>query len=205
VDQSTLVEVPIDEGRRFLARFAADGNPVQAAFWAKTAEEGLWFLYVVSALYDSVGPAAAYRAVHASFQKLGKSSISTSEIKVIGPSNPIAKDVLAFMSRYPGRYMSGSATFGSTDLEQVFIYPAHAFTFTQANPMNPEEIGQELIRLMRSPTPKWSQVTLTDGSFFRGVPSSVERGPDNATMVRFCVDEAVRPIALERIASIKEV
>jgi len=40
VDQSTLVEDQIDDGRRFVERFAADGNPVQAAFWVKTAEEG---------------------------------------------------------------------------------------------------------------------------------------------------------------------
>src|SRR5215210_5979645 len=68
VDQSTLVEAQIDDGRRFVERFAADGNPVQAAFWVKTAEEGLWFLYVVTELIDHVGPAAAYRAVHASLR-----------------------------------------------------------------------------------------------------------------------------------------
>src|SRR2546426_12048478 len=93
VDQSTLVEDQIADGRRFVERFAADGNPVQAAFWVKTAEEGLWFLYVVTELIDRVGPAAAYRAVHAALQKLGESGVSSSEIKVISPKNPIAKDV----------------------------------------------------------------------------------------------------------------
>jgi hypothetical protein len=59
VDQSTLVEDQIDDGRRFVERFAADGHSVQAAFWVKTAEEGLWFLYVATDLVDREGPAAA--------------------------------------------------------------------------------------------------------------------------------------------------
>jgi hypothetical protein len=205
VDQGTLVEIPVDDGRRFVTRFAADGNPVQAAFWAKTDEEGLWFLYVVSALYDSAGPAAAYRAVHESFQKLAKSSIFTSQIKVIGPNNPIAKDVLVFTSRYPGRYMSGTATVGSTTLDQVFIYPTHVFTFAQASPMTSEQVEHEILRLMKSPTPKWSQVTLRDGTAFRGVASSIERGAHNMTVVRFCVDETFRSEPLDDIVSIKEV
>src|SRR5438132_4438138 len=97
VDQGTLVEEQIDDGRRFVERFAADGNPVQTAFWAKTAEEGIWFLYVATEIFDRDGPAAAYRAVHASLRKLGKSSVSSSEIKVISPNHPIAKDVLAMV------------------------------------------------------------------------------------------------------------
>ena len=42
MDQGTLVEFQISDGRRFVERFAADGNPVQAAFWVKTEEEGIW-------------------------------------------------------------------------------------------------------------------------------------------------------------------
>src|SRR5438270_334306 len=66
VDQGTLVEEQIYDGRRFVERFAADGNPVQAAFWVKTAEEGIWFLYVATEIFDRDGPAATYRAVEAS-------------------------------------------------------------------------------------------------------------------------------------------
>ena len=31
----------MEDGRRFVERYAADGNSVVAAFWAKTEEEGL--------------------------------------------------------------------------------------------------------------------------------------------------------------------
>ena len=66
MDQVALVEDQIADGRRFVERFAADGNTVQAAFWVKTAEEGDRFLYVVTDLYDNDGPAVAYKAVHRS-------------------------------------------------------------------------------------------------------------------------------------------
>jgi hypothetical protein len=207
VDQSTLVvDELINDGRRFVERFAADGNPVQAAFWVKTAEEGIWFLYVVTDFYDRDGPAATYRAVSASLRKLGQSSLSGSEIKVISPNNPIAKDVLAITRRYPGRMAMGSATLGSMPVEQTIIYPSRSFTFTQANPMTPEEIGREILRLMnRGPgILQPSRVTLKDGTAFSGVPFSLELGAQRAVIVRLIADGEVAPraIRLDEIASI---
>jgi hypothetical protein len=208
VDQSTLVEDQIADGRRFVERFAADGNPVQAAFWVQTAEEGLWFLHVVSDIIDRLGPAAAYRAVHASLQKLGESSVFSSQIKVISPTNPIAKDVLAVMARHPGRLATrfGGKTFGSMAVEQTYIYPPHLFTFTQPNPMTTEDIGREVLRLMnRGPgILQPSRVTLKDGTAFNGVPFALEVGTQRAIMVRFIADgeAAPRVVRLDEIASI---
>jgi hypothetical protein len=208
VDQSTLVENQIADGRRFIERFAADGTPVQAAFWVKTAEEGLWFLYVATELIDRVGPAAAYRAVHTSLRKLGEAWVSSSEIKVVSPSNPIARDVLAIMARHPGRLATrfGGKTLGSTSVEQVYIYPSHVFTFTQANPMTTEEVGREILRLMnRGPgILQPSRVTLRDGTTFNGVPFSLQLGSQNAVVVSFIADGEVAPrvVRLDEIASI---
>lgn len=208
MDQSTLVEDQIDDGRRFVERFAADGNPVHAAFWTKTAEEGIWFLYVVTELIDCVGPAAAYRTVHVAFQRLGESWVSSSEIKVISPNNPIAQDVLAVMARHPGRLATrfSGRTLGSMSVEQTYIYPPHFFTFTQANPMTTEDIGREIFRLMnRSPGIfQPSRVTLTGGTAFNGVPFSLELGTQRAMVVRFIADgeTAPRVVRLDEIASI---
>jgi hypothetical protein len=126
MDQSALVIDQIDDGRRFIERFAADGNPVRAAFWARTAEEGLLFLYVVTDAVDRVGPAATYRAVHDALRKLGEPSVSSSEIKVVSPIDPVAKDVLAIMARHPGRLGTrfGGKTLGATEVEQTYIYPS---------------------------------------------------------------------------------
>jgi hypothetical protein len=206
VDQGTLVEERIDDGRRFVERFAADGNSVQAAFWVKTAEEGIWFLYVAAELYDREGPAAAYRAVDASLRKLSKSSLSGSEIKVIGTKNPIARDVLAIMGRHPGRLATGSTILGSMAIEQAIIYPSRTFTFTQANPMTSEEIGREIVRLMnRGPgILQPSRITLKDGTGFDGVPFAFELGAQRAVVVRFIADgePAPRVVRLDEIAAI---
>lgn len=208
MDQSTLVGNQIDDGRRFVERFAADGNPVQAAFWVKTAEEGLWFLYVATELMDREGPAASYRAVRASLGTLGESGVSSSEIKAVSPNNPIAKDVLAIMARHPGRLVTryGGNSLGSMAVEQVYIYPAHVFTFTQASPMTSEEVGRQILRLMnRGPGfVQPSRVSLKDGTTFNGVPCSFNFGDQNVVVVSFIVDEEVRPrvVRLDGIASI---
>jgi hypothetical protein len=206
VDQSSLVEINTDDGRRFVERFAADGNPVKAAFWVKTSEEGIWFLYVVTEAYDRDGPAEVYRAVGASLRKFDKSSLSGSEIKVVSPNNPVAKDVLAIMSRHPGQLGTGTTTLGSVAVEQSIIYPSRSFTFTQANPMTPEEIGREILRLMnRGPgILQPSRVNLKDGTAFNGLPFSLELGTQRAVVVRFIADgeAAPRVIRLDEIGSI---
>ncbi len=208
MDQSALVEEQIDDGRRFVERFAADGNPVQAAFWVQTAEEGNWFLYVASDIVESDGPAAAYRAVRASLQKLGESWVSSSEIKVVSPNNPIAKDVLAITARYPGRLATrfGSKILGSMAVDHTYIYPPHFFTFAQVNPMTTEDVGREIVRLMnRGPgILQPSHVTLKDGTSFNGIPFSLQLGSQKAVVAQFIADRdpAPRVIRLDEIVSI---
>ncbi len=207
MDQSTLVGDQIDEGRRFVERFAADGNQVQAAFWVKTAEDGNWFLYVVTELVERAGPAVAYRAVHAALRKLGEAGVPSSQIKVIGPNNLIAKDVLSVMARHPGRLATQSAarTLGSMAVDQCYIYPSRFFSFTQGNPMTTEEIGGEILRLMnRVGSVQPSRIALKDGTAFNGVPFAVELGTQKAMVARFLADgEAVpRVVRLDEIASI---
>lgn len=208
MDQSTLVGDPIYDGRRLVERFAADGNPIQAAFWVKTAEEGTWFLYVVTELIEREGPAAAYRAVRASLQKLGDSGISSSEIKVVSPNKPIAKDVLALMARYPGQSASRfvGKTLGSLAVEQTHIYPSHFFTFTRANPMTTEDVSREILRLMNrgAGVLQPSHITLKDGTAFNGVPFALELGPQRALTVRCIADGEAAPrlVRLDEIDSI---
>lgn len=209
MDQGTLVGDQIDDGRRFVERFAADGTAVQAAFWAKTDEDSISFLYVVTDLIDQVGPAGAYRAVRASLEKLGEAWVSGSEIKVISPKNPIAREVLAVMARQRGRLATrfGGDTLGSTSLEQIYIYPPHFFTFTQADPMTTEDVGRELFRLMNrgSGILQPSRVNLKDGTAFDGVPFALELGSQKTLEVRFMADREAAPrvVRLDEIASIR--
>lgn len=208
MDQSTFVENQIDDGRRFVERFAADGHPVQAAFWVKTAEEGLWFLYLATAIVDQAGPSAAYRAVQSSLQKLEGTSLSMAEVKVVSPNNPIARDILAVMARYPEQLATrfGGKTLRSMAVEQTYIYPSHVFSLAQANPMTREDVGREILRLMnRGPgILQPSRVVLRDGSSFDGVPFAFQFGNQREVVVQFVADKEAAPrvVRLDDIASI---
>ena len=208
MDQSTLVEDQINDGRRFVERFAADGNRVQAAFWVKTAEEGLWFLYLATDLVDREGPTGAYRAVYDSLRKLGDSWVRSSEIKVISPSNPIAQDVLAHLNRHPGRLAArfDGGMLGSMAIEKVYVYPAHFYTFAQPNPMTTEDLGRQVVRLMnRGPGAlQPSRVALKDGTSFDGVPCSLQFGSQNSLVIQFVADgeAALRVYRMDEISAI---
>ncbi|GAC1469050.1 MAG: hypothetical protein NVSMB9_12370 [Isosphaeraceae bacterium] len=208
MDQVSLVQDRIGDGRRFVERFAADGNPVDAAFWVKASEEDSWFLYVATDLVDREGPAAAYRAVHASLDKLGDKCLSSSEIKIVRPSNPLALGVKAIMGRKGGRSAPrfDGRILGQVAVDQTYIYPSHVFTFTQTNPMTTEDIGQEILRIMTRGTGslKPSRVVLKDGTSFNGVPFSLQVGRQKAVEVQFVEDRELAPrvIPLEGIASI---
>ena len=209
MDQSTLVENQIDDGRRFVEQFAADGNPVQAAFWVKTAEEGLWFLYVVTEVVDREGPAAAYRYVHVSLKRLRESWVFSSDVKVIGPNNPIARDVLAVMMTHSqGRLATrfGGKNLGLMAVEQTYIYPPHLFTTALVNRMTPEDVSREILRLMNRSAGmvvQPSRITLNDGTTFSGIPISLQRN-QQAVVVQFMEDrgDSPRAVRLDEIASI---
>ena len=151
---------------------------------------------------------AAYRGVHASLKKVASCWVESSEIKVIGPSHPIARDVLAFMASHPGRLVvrTGNKALGSMKVEQTYIYPSHVFTFGQVNPMTTEDVGREIVRLMTrgSGTFHPSRVALKDGTSFNGVPFSLQLGTQRAVVAQFIADgePAPRVIRLDEIASI---
>ena len=208
MDQISLVSDRIDDGRRIVERFAADGNPVQAAFWARTTDEGQWFLYIVTELVDRVGSLETYRAVGVSREKLGESSLTFSETKVVSPNSPVGRAVLAIVARNPGRLVNRfkDTTLGPLDVDQTYIYAPHFFTFTQANPMTSEEIGRELLRLMNraSGVLQPSRVSLKDGTAFDGVPISLQYGVRNSLVVQFIADGQASPRVerLDEIAAI---
>lgn len=125
MDQIALVENQLDEGQRLIYQLVHDGFDIAAAFWLKTSEEARWFLYVASKVVDEEGPAPAYRAVYASLQRLKDPWMSLSEIKLIGVSNPMARDVLKLYRRHPGRMPTryNGTQLGGVGIEEAYIYP----------------------------------------------------------------------------------
>jgi len=209
VDQGTLVEDRIVDGRRFVERFAADGNSVRAAAWVKTAEEGLWFLYLATEIIDQVGPAAAYRAVHGSLKKLEDLPLNGSQIKLVGPSNPIAVGLQNIANRSPVKLSTrfGAETLGSLAVDQGYVYSPHLFRHTRPNPMTTEDLGQRIAGLMSRGAGilQPSRINLKDGNSFSGVPFSLNfGGQNNGLMVQFVVDREPTPrtYRVDEIASI---
>ena len=208
MDQGTTADNRIVDGKRFVERFAVDGNAVRAAFWMRTAEDGQSFLYVVTEVVESDGPLAAYRAAHASLQKLSDIRLAGSEIKMISPSNPIAVDILEVMRRYPGKtaIRLTETSVGHLDAEQIYVYPAHVFTHYLSEPMTTEEVGQYIFKLMNLGEIKQppARVSLKDGTTFNGVPFSFQFGSENSLVVSFIAhgESAPRVVRLDGIASI---
>ncbi|MBY0526347.1 MAG: hypothetical protein K2R98_23335 [Gemmataceae bacterium] len=125
MDQGTLVENQIDDGARVVNKLRETGFDVIAAWWMKTSEEGQWFLYIASHEVDRKGIAAAYRAIHTVMGSLGRLWVDRFEVKLVNPQNPITKDVLDILARYPAasatRY--GGKRLGNVSIDDSYLYP----------------------------------------------------------------------------------
>jgi len=125
MDQGTLVENQVDDGARIVEKLRESGFDVTAAWWMKASEEGLWFLYIASKEVDGKGIKAAYRTIHTVMRDLGQLRVDRFEVKLVGPEDPITKDVLDILARYPGplatRY--GGRRLGDVSIDDLYIYP----------------------------------------------------------------------------------
>jgi hypothetical protein len=125
MDTAPLVEDQIAAGRRLVAQLLRDGFDVTAAWWAKTGEEGRWFLYIASKAVDERGPSVAYRTVLGAVQGMPNLRLDPFRVKLVGATSPITRDVLGVQGRFPGkvpiRYQG--VQLGGVPVEEVYIYP----------------------------------------------------------------------------------
>jgi hypothetical protein len=131
MDQAALVEMQIQDGQRLIERLAQEGVAVTAAGWVKESESGLWFLYLATPLVGDDGATRpAYRRVNTLIRAMQKEGfgIDPLEIKVIGPHDPIARDMAAQrdgrLARTPA-WFRGSRL-GELAVEEAYIYPPTA-------------------------------------------------------------------------------
>jgi hypothetical protein len=129
--QTTLVEMQINDGLRLIHRLADEGVLVAAAGWVKEIESGQWFLYLATSLVGEDGATRrAYRRVNNAIREMQKNGfrIDPLEIKVIGPHDPIAKDMLAqrgaYYASFPARF--NGSRLGDLAVDEAYIYPATA-------------------------------------------------------------------------------
>jgi hypothetical protein len=127
----TLVESVIEDGKKLVAELPQRGFEVTAAFWLKASENGKWYFYIVSPVVDAEGLNKAYRRLHPLVRAMPQPfRIDPLEIELIGPSNPIAQDVIAIHGRIPGPRVGpirwGGTNLGNVSIEGAYLYPVPA-------------------------------------------------------------------------------
>jgi len=128
MDTVTLVNKYIDDGERLIKQLPQEGFEVTAAFWLKASEDDEWDFYLVSPVVEAEGLAQAYRQLHPLIRRMPQPFwLDPLEVKLIGPADPIAQDVLGVQSRaggppgYPIRW--GGKKLGNVSIEEAYFYP----------------------------------------------------------------------------------
>jgi hypothetical protein len=133
MDTETLVDRVIDDGQKLVEALRQHGFDMSAAFWLKASEDDRWSFYIVSPAVDREGLAHAYRRLHPLVRAMPQPFwIDPLAIKLIGPSNPIAQDVLAIHGRAGPPHVSpirwGGRKLGNVNVEDAYLYPLPATT-----------------------------------------------------------------------------
>jgi hypothetical protein len=131
MDTESLVEDLIDDGQKLIEYLPRNGFTVATALWLKASENDRWYFYLVSPLADTEGLPQAYRRLHTLIRQMPEHiGIDPLKIKLIGPDDPIAKDVLGIFSRVSGPQVSpvrwGGRTLGNISIEGAYLYPLPA-------------------------------------------------------------------------------
>ena len=94
MDQTTLVKEQIDFGEKLIERLPKDGFDVTAAFWLENAENGQWYFYIISTVKDE-DYGGSYGRLRPLMRQMPRPYwIDPHEIRLLGTSDRMAKDVL---------------------------------------------------------------------------------------------------------------
>jgi hypothetical protein len=130
MDQHTLVRERIDDGKRVADGLPGHGFEVAAALWIQAVDDEEWRFYIISPDVEKDGLTAAYGKLHTAIRKMQPTWIDPLEVRLLGPSDPIAQDVLAVYRRLPppraaGTWWSGKHL-GGMSIEGAYLYPLPA-------------------------------------------------------------------------------
>jgi len=142
MDQATLVKERITGGSKLLTKLRDRGFEVVAASWAKTDDDGQWYLYLVSPRVDSDGRSAAYEAVLDTLATMDAQwadafeRVGPLEVKILRPNQPLARALLEHYRRFPDSTPTWyrGAVLGSVSIDGAYIYPPTMFTVPQPSP-----------------------------------------------------------------------
>jgi len=123
-----LVDEQIEDGQKLLDQLVAEGIELMAVCWVrlKESEEHEWKFYIIS---DRLGQERAKDARLAIIEAIHKMPEPQSpwfagfQLCLADLNDRVAKDVLAFRARYPGRKWLPGTNVNSKTIEQAYIYP----------------------------------------------------------------------------------
>jgi hypothetical protein len=172
MDTEVLVENRIPDGWKLLADLIRDGFDVTVAFWAKTGEGGLWFLYIGSSAVDGGQFGDALWRVYCCLRTIRGSCITPSDIKLIHRADQAATDAAAIRDRYAANrvitYRPPEGRLGGLSTDEVCIYPRILGQLT------PEQVMETVVALMNRPgVQQPSTVTLRGGREIRAIPYGI--------------------------------
>ncbi len=123
-----LVDEQIEDGEKVVAHLVEDGFDLAAVCWIQLidSEDNEWSFYTISEVVDKEGSMAAIRRVNQAIRRLpfsGGPWLTNCRHRFVGLNDKIAKEVLDFRARYPGRKWMPGAKLGSHTILQAYIYP----------------------------------------------------------------------------------
>jgi len=188
MDTTILVEDHIDAGAELLTRLIDGGFDLLAAFWIKPEGVTYWDLYIVSPTATGGGFGAAFSSVSLTLDQIPGTPIGLSQIRLVDPAKPIAKEAVQLRDRHSRRLplKLGARQFGGIAIEDGYIYPHRSGTMTQSQILN------TVVGLMNCPgSALASGITLLDGTHLQVIPTGIERQP-NGNMTVTVIDPTTR-------------
>jgi hypothetical protein len=130
MDQATLVEVQIQDGKRLIDRLLEEAVPVTVAAWIKEGDGGMWYLYLATPLVtEEEGKKPAYGRVNEVIRRMPAPFwVDSFDIKVISPKHRIAQAIADVNRRqaWSSALRSGLAggLGGGVSIESAYVYPS---------------------------------------------------------------------------------
>lgn len=160
MDTNGLVARRVEDGRKFINLLSARGFDVTAACWVRTSEEDVWLLYIASTKADNRKLADAYSEAYRILQTMEGTTVSASEVKLIGEKNPITAEILDARRRFADTFVDSAilGRIGSLMIEEAYIYGP------------PETLRQEYtVRYVRQGRTNQWRATAEPGKLLRDV------------------------------------
>jgi hypothetical protein len=126
-----LVDEQIEDGQKLIDQLLAEGLDLTAVCWVRLqeSEEHEWRFYIISERFGQDGSKDARLSVYETISKMPEPQspwFTGFKLRLAGLNDPVAKEVLDFRARYPGRKWLPGANVYSKTIEQAYIYPLPA-------------------------------------------------------------------------------